>query len=103
MQVVTEPSGSAEFRRWVEHFRVPALSVGTYRIVAGGTDDQQPHAKDEIYVVHGGRARLVAGDASVAVGPGSVVVVPADEAHRFVDVTEELEVLVVFVPAESAG
>ena len=51
----------------------------------------------------GGRARLVAGDASVAVGPGSVVFVPADEAHRFVDVTEELEVLVVFVPADSAG
>jgi oxalate decarboxylase/phosphoglucose isomerase-like protein (cupin superfamily) len=39
----------------------------------------------------------------VPVGPGSVVFVPADEAHRFVDVTEELEVLVVFVPAESAG
>jgi quercetin dioxygenase-like cupin family protein len=32
-----------------------------------------------------------------------VVFVPADEAHRFVDVTEELEVLVVFVPAESSG
>ena len=101
MQLVTEPSGSGEFRRWVEHFRVPALSVGTYRIVAGGTDDQHPHAEDEIYVVRAGRARLVAGDESVAVGPGSVVFVPAGEAHRFVDISEELEVLVVFVPAES--
>jgi len=100
MRVVTEASGAGEFRRWVEHFRVPALSVGTYRIVAGGTDDQQPHAEDEIYVV---QARLVAGDGSVAVGPGSVVFVPAGEVHRFVDVTEELAVLVVFVPAESAG
>ena len=82
MQVVTEPrSGSGEFRRWVEHLRVPALSVGTYRIVAGGTDDQQPHAEDEIYVVQAGRARLVAGDGSVAVGPGSVVFVPAGEVH----------------------
>ena len=85
----------------MEHFRVAALSVGTYRIVAGGTDDQQPHAEDEIYVVQAGRARLVAGDESVAVGPGSVVFVPAGEVHRFVDVTEELAVLVVFVPAES--
>ena len=40
---------------------VPALSVGTYRIMAGGTDDQQPHGEDEIYVVQAGRARLVAG------------------------------------------
>ena len=101
MRVVTERSEAAEFHRWVEHFRVPALSVGTYRIVAGGTDDQQPHGEDEIYVVQAGRARLVAGDASVAVGPGSVVYVPAGEVHRFVDVSEELEVLVVFVPAES--
>ena len=103
MQVVTGPSGPGEFRRWVEHFRVPALSVGTYRIVAGGADDQQPHGEDEIYVVKAGRARLVAGDASVAgeralAHPGDV---PAGEAHRFVDISEELEVLVVFVPAES--
>ncbi len=104
MQVVSEPtSGAGEFRRWVEHFRVAALSVGTYRIVAGGTDDQQPHAEDEIYVVQAGHARLVAGDDSVAVGPGSVVFVPAGEVHRFVDVAEELAVLVLFVPAESGG
>ena len=45
----------------------------------------------------------MAGDESVAVGPGSVVFVPAAEEHRFVDVTEELAVLVVFVPAESSG
>jgi len=103
MRVVTERSEAGEFRRWVEHFRVPALSVGTYRIVAGGTDDQQPHGEDEIYVVQAGRARLVAGDGSVAVGPGSVVFVPAGEVHRFVDITEELEVLVVFVPAEAGA
>jgi mannose-6-phosphate isomerase-like protein (cupin superfamily) len=103
MQVVTEPSPPGEFRRWVEHVRVPALSVGTYRIVAGGTDDQRPHAEDEIYLVRSGRARLVAGDESVPVGPGSVVFVPAGEVHRFVDVSEELEVLVVFAPAESSG
>ena len=101
MQLVTE-AGSAEFRRWVEHFRVPALSVGTYRIVAGGTDDQRPHAEDEIYVVQAGQARLTAGDDSVAVGPGSVLFVPAGEEHRFVDVTEDLTVLVIFAPAESS-
>ena len=41
---------------WAERFRVPDLSVGTYSIPAGGTDDQAPQHEDEIYVVIGGRA-----------------------------------------------
>ena len=102
------PSGgtaSATYRCGLPQTHNPDLvSARPGRLLpAGGTDDQQPHAEDEIYVVQAGRARLVAGDGSVAVGPGSVVFVPAGELHRFVDVTEELAVLVVFVPAESAG
>lgn len=50
---------------WAERFRVPDLSVGTYSIPAGGTDDQAPHDEDEIYVVIGGRAILNSGS-----GPG---------------------------------
>jgi mannose-6-phosphate isomerase-like protein (cupin superfamily) len=38
----------------------------------------------------------------VAVGPGSVVFVPAGEVHRFTDVTEDLATIVVFAPAEGA-
>jgi hypothetical protein len=54
----TAPS-SGEPTNYLERLRVPALSVGTYRIPAGGHDDQKPHTEDEIYVVAGGRARLV--------------------------------------------
>ncbi|GAA1501132.1 hypothetical protein GCM10009827_009280 [Dactylosporangium maewongense] len=36
---------------------------------------------------------------SADVGLGSVVFVPAGEEHRFVDVTEDLALLVVFGPA----
>jgi mannose-6-phosphate isomerase-like protein (cupin superfamily) len=85
---------------WAEHFRVDDLSVGTYSIPAGGTDDQSPHAEDEIYVVTSGRARIETPEASADVGPGSVIYVPANEEHRFVDVTEDLAVLVLFAPAE---
>jgi mannose-6-phosphate isomerase-like protein (cupin superfamily) len=83
-----------------EHLRVPDLSVGTYCIPAGGKDGQQPHTEDEVYIVLGGRARLVADTGEADVGPGSVVFVPAHEEHRFVDVAEDLTVLVVFGPAE---
>jgi mannose-6-phosphate isomerase-like protein (cupin superfamily) len=84
---------------WVEQLSVPDLSVGTYCIPAGGTDDQSPHAEDEIYVVTAGRARIVTPDGTAGVGPGSVIFVPAGEEHRFVDVTEDLALLVVFGPA----
>src|SRR3984957_6193822 len=86
---------------WAEHFRVPALSVGTYCIPAGGLDDQSPHAEDEIYVVTAGQARIPPPQGVAGVGPGSGIFVPAGEEHRFADVTEDLALLVVFGPAYS--
>ena len=87
-------------QHWVEHLRVPHLSVGTYSLPAGGTDSQQPHTEDEIYVCTGGHATLWTPTHSVPVGPGDVTFVPAGEEHRFVDITEDFTVLVVFGPAE---
>jgi mannose-6-phosphate isomerase-like protein (cupin superfamily) len=87
---------------WVEHLRVPALSLGTYSIRAGGVDDQTPHGEDEIYVVVAGRGSFEAGGQRVDVGPGSTLFVPALEEHRFVDVTEDLTLVVVFAPAEGS-
>jgi mannose-6-phosphate isomerase-like protein (cupin superfamily) len=91
------PDGAAT--DWVEHLRVPDLSVGTYCIPAGGRDDQRPHTEDEIYVVTAGRATIVTPTGTEHVGPGAVIFVPAGEEHRFTDVTEDLALLVVFGPA----
>ena len=84
-----------------EFLRVPALSAGTYVVPAGGVDDQQPHGEDEVYVVLAGAARLTGGGETVDVWAGSVLFVPAYEEHRFHDVIADLEVLVVFGPAET--
>jgi mannose-6-phosphate isomerase-like protein (cupin superfamily) len=84
---------------WVEHFAVSALSVGTYCIPAGGADEQSPHTEDEIYVVTAGRGRISTPGGASDVGPGSVIFVPAGEEHRFVDVVDDLTLLVVFGPA----
>jgi len=91
------PDGAAN--DWTEQLRVADLSVGTYCIPVGGLDDQTPHTEDEIYVVMTGRATVTTPENSAAVGPGSVIFVPAGEEHRFVDVTEDLTLLVVFGPA----
>ena len=91
------PSG-AEPSDWIVHLDTSDLSLGTYCIPAGGVDDQSPHTEDEIYVVQAGRATLVTDSGTAAVGPGSVIYVPAGETHRFTDVTEDLALIVVFAP-----
>src|SRR5262245_7122647 len=101
MQVI---SGAGKFAgggvSWAEHLRAADLSVGTYSIPAGGTDNQEPHTEDEIYLVTAGRAVLEAGSDRIAVRPGSVIYVPAGEVHRFAEIAEDLAAIVVFAPAE---
>ena len=85
---------------WVEHLRVPDLSVGTYSLAAGGTDPQQPHSEDEVYYVVQGRATIRVGGEDRAVEAGSIVYVAANVEHRFHSILEDLKVLVFFAPAE---
>ena len=99
--VFTIPDTDVEVH-WIEHLRVPDMSVGTYSIPIGGSDGQSPHTEDEIYVVTAGRATIEAGHERIQVGPGSVIFVPAFEVHRFTDITEDLALLVVFAPAEES-
>jgi mannose-6-phosphate isomerase-like protein (cupin superfamily) len=100
MHALHPPTEGTDEAVYDELLRVPDLSVGCYRLPAGGTDAQSPHTEDEVYVVTAGRATLWSSSGSVAVGPGSVVFVPSGEEHRFVDITEPLRVLVLFGPAE---
>lgn len=84
---------------WLEFLRVADLSAGLYRLPAGGDDRQQPHSEDEIYVVIAGCAAFEAAGRRREVRAGSVIY-PAGEPHRFLDVSEELALLVVFAPPE---
>lgn len=84
-----------------EFLRVPALSVGVYVLPAGATDPQKPHQQDEVYYVVRGRAKMRVGSEEQVVKTGSVILVAAGVEHVFFDISEELEVLVFFAPAES--
>ncbi|HEX8347097.1 MAG TPA: cupin domain-containing protein [Actinoplanes sp.] len=87
-----------EPNHWIEHLRATDLSVGTYSIPKGGLDDQRPHLEDEIYLVRSGRATLVTDSGSAKAGPGSVLFVPANEKHRWEDITEDLTLVVIVAP-----
>lgn len=93
---VQQASGQA----YVEFLRAPAISMGLYVLPAGGVDPQKPHTEDEVYYVLRGRAIIRVGEEDRVVGPGSIVFVEAGVEHHFHSISEELQVLVVFAPAE---
>ncbi|MGC2196967.1 MAG: cupin domain-containing protein [Terriglobales bacterium] len=85
-----------------EFLRVPALSAGVYVLPAGGTDPQKPHKEDEVYYLVRGRAHMRVGSEEQVVEAGSVIFVAAEVEHRFFQISEELELLVFFAPAETS-
>jgi len=86
---------------WVEHLRSDHLSVGTYSVAPGGTDDQVPHTEDEVYLVTAGRAELSTPSGAIPVETGDALFVPAGEPHRFVAVSDDFAIVVVFAPPEA--
>lgn len=95
-----EAAHAAAGRLYHEFLRVPDLSAGLYVIEAGGTDPQSPHTEDELYYVVAGRGVVSVGEETRPVVPGSLVFVPARVTHRFHEIAERLELLVLFGPAE---
>jgi mannose-6-phosphate isomerase-like protein (cupin superfamily) len=85
---------------YLEFQRVLSLSMGVYRLPAGGVDPQSPHTEDEVYYVVSGKTQIQVGEENRWVGPGSIVFVAAHVPHRFHTIEEDLTVLVFFAPAE---
>jgi mannose-6-phosphate isomerase-like protein (cupin superfamily) len=76
--------------------RSPGMEIGVYVLIAPEPDRQQPHDRDEVYVVLGGRGTLeIEGDQVALMHEGEAAFVPAGAEHRFVGY-EELSVLVIF-------
>ena len=87
--------------QWREFLRAGMVSAGVYRLSAGESDHQTPHAEDEIYYVLAGRAELEVEGKRQSVAPGSIAFVARRAEHRFVDIAEDLELLVIFAPPET--
>jgi mannose-6-phosphate isomerase-like protein (cupin superfamily) len=75
-----------------------SMSLGLYALSAGSTDTQSPHDEDEIYYVVAGRGAIVVDGERRPVRPGSIVFVAKEVEHRFVDIDEDLSILVFFAP-----
>ncbi len=79
-----------------EFLRVPALSCGVYQLPVGATDLQAPHDEDEVYFVIEGRARLRVDGREHEVERGSILYVAATSEHSFVEIVEDMTLLVFF-------
>lgn len=65
-----------------------------------GEDLQQPHSRDEVYVVVQGSGKFINGESCEPFSAGDFLFVPAGVEHRFVNFTEDLAVWVVFYGPE---
>lgn len=88
---------------YLEFLRVPALSCGIYSLPAGSKDLQGPHDEDEVYHVLRGRARLRVDGQEREIGPGSVLYVRATSKHSFVEIEEDMTLLVFFASGGPSG
>ena len=74
------------------------LEVGLY--APEGTDPQQPHGRDECYVILEGEGRFRMGGETVSFRPGDFLFVRAGVLHRFFDFDDSFKAWVIFYGPE---
>jgi hypothetical protein len=80
--------------RYALGFSHGSMSVGLYAPM--GADPQQPHKRDELYIIHAGTGDLVIDGARRRFAPGDVFFVGAGVAHRFENFSEGFSTWVLF-------
>jgi mannose-6-phosphate isomerase-like protein (cupin superfamily) len=85
--------------RSAQVFEHGSLTVKVY--APRGRDPQQPHTRDEVYVVASGRGEFVSGEGErVPFGPNDFLFAAAGVAHRFENFSDDFAVWVLFYGPE---
>jgi mannose-6-phosphate isomerase-like protein (cupin superfamily) len=79
-------------------FRHGSLEIEIYR--PNGSDLQQPHTRDEVYVVISGSGYFVNGEVRRPFEAGEVLFVSAGTVHRFEDFSDDFATWVLFYGPE---
>lgn len=94
MALLPGPQG----KRFATVFNHGSLLVEIY--APRGVDPQQPHTRDEAYLVVQGSGEFVHGEMRERFGPGDFLFASAGLAHRFENFTDDLVVWVIFYGPE---
>ena len=81
-------------QRFVEVFKHGTLAVEIYQPI--GEDHQQPHDRDEVYLIISGTSELVCGENQMTVQAGDFLFVPTAESHRLINFSENFATWVLF-------
>ena len=89
---------TADGKRFTVAFEHGSLALELY--APRDHDPQQPHARDELYVVVAGRGTFVCDGERKPFETGDALFAPAGAVHRFEDFSDDLAVWVMFYGAE---
>lgn len=81
-------------KEFLELFKHGSLSVEVYQ--PDKVDKQQPHERDEIYVIIAGTGSFFCNGQRTNFGPGDFLFVPAYAVHRFESFSEDFSTWVFF-------
>ena len=74
------------------------LSVEIYKPIK--VDLQQPHTRDEVYIIASGSGEFINGDVTTTFKTGDFLFVPAGVEHRFINFTDDFSTWVLFYGPE---
>ena len=83
---------------FLELFNHGSMNVEIYKPIK--KDLQQPHEKDEIYVVISGTGEFINGNNKTSFQPGDFLFVSAGVEHRFVNFSDDFATWVIFYGAK---
>jgi mannose-6-phosphate isomerase-like protein (cupin superfamily) len=83
-----------EERKFATVFEHGSLEVEIY--TPKDVDRQQPHSRDEIYIIARGKGEFVQGDERVKFGAGDFLFAPAGVPHRFEKFSKDFATWVMF-------
>jgi len=89
---------AADGKRFIEVFQHGTLLAELY--APRGHDPQQPHTRDEVYIVVSGSGTYVNGYKRDPFGPGDFLFAETGLVHRFEDFSDDLVVWVLFYGPE---
>ena len=94
--------GIEQSERWHEFFSIPSMSMGIYQLKVGEVDPQSPHTEDEAYYIISGKAKILVEDEVYDCIPGKLIFVRKHATHKFIEIQDDLTILVFFAPAEGS-
>lgn len=98
LQEASEALAKKGRERFIRLFEHGTLELELY--APCGHDPQQPHTRDEVYIIVSGRGTFFRAGEREAFGPGDFLFVAAGVEHRFEDFSDDFATWVLFYGPE---